>query len=345
MPERRRKASSPCDERTPRDPRRGSAPRARARRSGRPHRRGGSRSCPPSATAVARGTQIRAKRRPCVRSAMRARHSAARRDEPRVRALAEDGDRAARRRHRSRAGCAGTRGRSATARLSAAPATARSSAAPSRRAGSCRRAARARVPDLLLRAPAGAPATSTVRARRAESRARHDVGAGGEREQREPDGERARRRAAKRASAGRRRFCGSADDRRARERRACFARRPRGVVRRGGAAPTRAAATSVAEELDLVLELDAELLAGAAARLAHQRDRVRRAGGAGVLDEVRVRRARSGRRRSGGPSARRPRASGRAVSSWSGFLKTLPKVRLFVGWAALRRACSSAPPP
>ena len=31
-----------------------------------------------------------------------------------------------------------------------------------------------------------------------------------------------------------------------------------------------------------------------------------------------------------------------ALSSWSGFLNTLPNVRLFVGCAALRCACSSA---
>ena len=40
--------------------------------------------------------------------------------------------------------------------------------------------------------------------------------------------------------------------------------------------------------------------------------------------------------------ARTPRASGRRRSSCSGFLKTLPNVRLFVGCAAFRCACSSA---
>ena len=78
-----------------------------------------------------------------------------------------------------------------------------------------------------------------------------------------------------------------------------------------------------------------------AARLGHQRQRV--AGGrvAGVLDEVRV------PRRDRAPPIRwplSPHASSirPAPSSWSGFLKTLPNVRLFVGCVALRCAWSSA---
>src|SRR5256885_2837834 len=42
------------------------------------------------------------------------------------------------------------------------------------------------------------------------------------------------------------------------------------------------------QELDLVLELDAVLLAGASAGFCHQRNRVGGAGSVGVLDEVRV---------------------------------------------------------
>src|SRR5437016_8542630 len=44
----------------------------------------------------------------------------------------------------------------------------------------------------------------------------------------------------------------------------------------------------VAEELDLVLEHDAEFFPGAPARLGHEGERVRRRRAAGVLDEVRV---------------------------------------------------------
>ena len=55
------------------------------------------------------------------------------------------------------------------------------------------------------------------------------------------------------------------------------------------------------EQLDLGLEDDAEAFACAATRLADEGERVRRPRPADVLDEVRVLRARSARRRSGSP--------------------------------------------
>ena len=59
--------------------------------------------------------------------------------------------------------------------------------------------------------------------------------------------------------------------------------------RRGSSGPRRRAGQAhVAEQHDLGLELDAELLARAPARLAHQREAVGRRRPAGVLDEVRV---------------------------------------------------------
>ena len=58
--------------------------------------------------------------------------------------------------------------------------------------------------------------------------------------------------------------------------------------RRDVAFPYSGGSSSGAEEANLVLEHDAEPLVDAPPRLGHQRDRVRRGGAAGVLDEVRV---------------------------------------------------------
>ena len=91
-----------------------------------------------------------------------------------------------------------------------------------------------------------------------------------------------------------------------------------------------------------MLEHDAEMFVGTEPRLGHQRERVGGRGLAGVLDEVRVAGRDRARRRWQCPAGRTPRACGPRESSCSGFLKTLPKVRLFVGWAALRWACISA---
>ena len=89
--------------------------------------------------------------------------------------------------------------------------------------------------------------------------------------------------------------------------------------------------------------VDAEALVHAPPRLDHQRDRVRARRAAGVLDEVRVPLRDDRARRSRWPfrpaaldqRARRPGPS-------SGFLKTLPNVRFFVGCVAFRCASSSA---
>ena len=86
-----------------------------------------------------------------------------------------------------------------------------------------------------------------------------------------------------------------------------------------------------------MLERHAELLARPAARLGHQRDRVLAARAARVLDEVRVLR----RDLCSADPVALEAASLPALSSCSGFLKTLPNVRRLVGCAALRREFSS----
>ena len=90
--------------------------------------------------------------------------------------------------------------------------------------------------------------------------------------------------------------------------RSCRRRHARAVAARGAAVKSWSHSTSnrdIAEQLDLVLELDAEALARAAPRLRHQRHHVGRAGVADVLDEVRVHRrdARAADRRPFSPQA------------------------------------------
>ena len=153
---------------------------------------------------------------------------------------------------------------------------------------------------------------------------RGDVGADGEAD----DGQRDRDRPGARGRDGR-----------AASARGRALRRPR-LAATGGSSPPRAASLQGRqlerpEEADLVLERDAEALVDAAPRLRHQRERIGARRSARVLDEVRVPRARSPRRRSGAPSARTPRSGCPAPGPAGGFLKTLPKVRLVVGCVCL----------
>ena len=266
---------------------------------------------------------------------------AARRDEPRLGAAAKDGDRllghdddAERVRERAVvASTPATVGSAVEALLDARRRRAR--------AGSCPSSGASAVADLRARAPATRRRPRSVRTANSGRLARDDV---------------ARRAASSDEPRGRARPSGrerrQVDAQRGRRHGDDGARAARTLPERAHAAHLRRRAATAptverrqlerAEELDLVLELDAELLARAPARLGHQRDRVGACGAAGVLDEVRVPRRDL---RAADPvalAARTPRASARRVSSCSGFLKTLPNVRLFVGWAALRCACISA---
>ena len=196
---------------------------------------------------------------------------------------------------------------------------------------------RERAPDLRLRARC-APADLDRAHREHRRLARGEVAADREREQREPDDDRA---------AGRRERARSNERAAARGQHRGAGGRPLGGLPQRDSSPRRARPLQRRqlerpEELHLVLELDTELLAHAPARLGHHRDAVGGRRTARVLDEVRVARRDRARRRSGGPSARTPRSCARRPARSSGFLNTLPKVRLFVGCVALRCASSSA---
>ena len=90
-----------------------------------------------------------------------------------------------------------------------------------------------------------------------------------------------------------------------------------------------------------MLEHEAEPVVHPAARLGHQRDASAERRPAGVLDEVRVARRDE---RAADPVALQPALLDQPPGPRSpgGFLKTLPNVRLFVGWVAFRCASSSA---